>query len=98
MPCDDNQSGWGMIDAFEAVHQSTGVSLVFSFPLGRPSVINPAGGTVILIVVTGQAIPEPDAGTLHVSTGGGFTGVPMSETAPGQYESALSSGAGLAPA
>ncbi len=93
---DDNQFGWGMIDAFEAVQQSMGVSLVFSFPLGRPSVINPAGGTVILLVVNGQAIPKPDAGTLHVSTGGGFTEIPMIETAPGAYSAVFPAVACLA--
>ncbi len=83
---EDNQFGWGMIDAFEAVQQSMGVSLFFSFPSGRPDMIDPAGGTVIQVVVTGGAIPEPDTATLHVSTGVGFTGIPMIETAPGEYD------------
>ena len=85
MEGDDNQFGWGMIDAFEAVQQSTAINLAFLFPLGRPSVIDPAGGTVILVVVTGSATLEPDSGTLYVSTGGPFSPIPMVETAPGAF-------------
>ena len=93
---DDNQFGWGMIDAFEAVQQSMGVSLFFSFPSGRPDIIDPSGGTVIRVVVTGQAIPEPDSAALHMSTGGGFTGIPMIETAPGEYDAVFPAVACLA--
>jgi len=93
---DDNQYGWGMIDAFEAVQQSTGVSLFFSFPSGRPDIIDPAGGTVIQVVATGSAVIEPDSATLHLSTGGGFTGIPMIETAPGEYDAVFPAVACLA--
>ena len=86
IPGDDNQYGWGMIDAFEAVQQAMTVSLFFTFPDGRPDVIDPNGGTVVRIVLTGQATPDPDTATLFVSTGGAFTPIPMIETAPGEFD------------
>ena len=82
----DNQYGWGMIDAFEAVQQAMGVNLFFTFPDGRPDVIDPNGGTAIRVVLTGQATPTPDTATLYVSTGGPFTPLPMFETAPGEFD------------
>ena len=63
-----------------------GVNLFFSFPDGRPDVIDPNGGTVVRVVLTGQAIPTPGTGTLYVSTGGPFTALPMIETVPSEFD------------
>jgi bacillopeptidase F len=92
----DNDYGWGMIDAFEAVQLASGDILFFSFPAGRPDVIDPNGGTVIPVVVTGPAIPQPGTGTLHLSTGGPFTAIAMTETAPGEYDAVFPAVACLA--
>jgi subtilisin family serine protease len=87
-PGEDNDYGWGMVDAFEAVQTALStVSLVFSFPDGRPSVFDPLGGTTIRINVSGSEVnPVPGTGMFYYSTGGPFTAAAMSETAPNEYE------------
>jgi subtilisin family serine protease len=87
-PGQDNDFGWGMVDAFAAVQQVlTTYSLSFTFPDGRPDAIEPAGGTTVRVTVSGTTItPVPGTGTFYYSTGGPFTAVPMIETAPDEYE------------
>ncbi|MHC4766006.1 MAG: hypothetical protein ACYTF2_12945 [Planctomycetota bacterium] len=61
--------------------------LTFDFPEGLPDMIAPAGGTTIPVHVSAVgADPQPGTGILHVDTGGGYTEIPMGETAPNQYE------------
>ncbi len=85
---EDNDYGWGMINAFEAVQQALGTaSLTFSFPDGRPEFIEPSGGTTIRVLVTGTATsPVAGTGALHYSTGGPFAQIPMTDVAPGEFD------------
>ncbi|MHC4220001.1 MAG: S8 family serine peptidase [Planctomycetota bacterium] len=93
VPGEDNDYGWGMVDAFEAVQQALGsVSLTFTYPDGRPDVFDPLGGTTIRVHVTGTAVnPVPGTGMFYHSTGGPFTAVAMDETAPNEYEAVFPS-------
>jgi hypothetical protein len=93
LPGEDNDYGWGMIDAFEAVQVALGsVSLTFTFPDGRPAVLDPLGGTTIRVNVSGTAVaPVPGTGTLYYSTGGPYTAIAMDETAPNEYEAVFPS-------
>ncbi|MHC4825404.1 MAG: S8 family serine peptidase [Planctomycetota bacterium] len=88
LPGEDNDYGWGMVDAFEAVQQALGsVSLTFTFPDGRPDVFDPLGGTTIRVNVSGTAVdPVPGTGMVYYSTGGPFTSAAMNEPAPNEYE------------
>ncbi len=88
-PGEDNQYGWGMVDAFDAVQEALSTaSIAFSFPDGLPSFIDPNGGTTVPVVVSGQAsTPEPGSGLLYYSTDGvNYTQVSMDEIQPNQYE------------
>jgi subtilisin family serine protease len=93
LPGEDNDYGWGMIDAYEAVQVALGsVSLTFTFPDGRPAVLDPLGGTTIRVHVSGTAVtPVPGTGTLYYSTGGPYTAAAMNETAPNEYEAVFPS-------
>ncbi len=89
---EDDAYGWGIVDAYEAVQAALSqATLVFSFPEGRPELIDPAGGTTVAVVISGQASPVPGSGALHYSTGGSFTETPMTETAPNEYEAVFPS-------
>jgi bacillopeptidase F len=92
-PGEDNDYGWGMIDAFEAVQQAlSSVNLTFSYPDGRPDVFDPLGGTTIRVIVSGSAVnPVPGTGTFFYSTGGPFTSAAMNQTAPNEYEAVFPS-------
>jgi bacillopeptidase F len=93
IPGEDNDFGWGMVDAFEAVQQVlSGVSLTFSYPDGRPDVFDPLGGTTIRVTVSGSAVnPVPGTGMFYYSTGGPFTSAAMDQTAPNEYEAVFPS-------
>jgi bacillopeptidase F len=97
-PGEDNDYGWGMVDAFEAVQAALAtVSLTFSFPDGRPQVFDPLGGTTIRVIVTGSAVnPVPGTGKFYYSTGGPFTETAMNQTVPNEYEAVFPSFACLA--
>jgi hypothetical protein len=61
--------------------------LTFEFPEGLPDMIAPAGGTTVPVLVSAVgADPQPGTGILHVDTGSGYTEIPMSETAPNEYD------------
>jgi bacillopeptidase F len=87
---EDNDYGWGMVDAFEAVTAALGaVNLTFSFPNGLPDVLDPNGGTTVRVEISGQATqPEPGTGMLHYSTDGqNFTAIDMVEVViPTEYD------------
>ncbi len=85
----DNDYGWGITDAFEAVLAALAtINLTFSFPDGQPNFIDPAGGTTIPVIVSGQqAIPAPGTGQLYYSTDGqNYTQIAMTEGAPNAYD------------
>ncbi|MEE8169068.1 MAG: trypsin-like peptidase domain-containing protein, partial [Phycisphaerae bacterium] len=60
----------------------------FVFPNGRPSQLNPAGGTTIRVEVVDQGgdLPDPGTGMLHFDDGMGFTAIPMVEVTPNVYD------------
>jgi hypothetical protein len=92
-PGNDNDYGWGMVDAYEAVQQALlTVNLDFTYPDGLPDVIDSDGGTTIRVIVSGSVTtPVPDSGKLYYSTGAGYTEVPMQETSPNEYEAVFPS-------
>lgn len=86
---EDNDYGWGMIDAFEAVTAALATtSLSFNLPNGRPEFIDPAGGTTIRVEVAGQSVnPEPGTGKLYYDNGSGtYTEVAMSVVSDNVYD------------
>jgi bacillopeptidase F len=88
-PGEDNDYGWGMIDAYEAVNEALATAtLSFQFPAGLPEFVSPAGGTTIRVEVTGHAsTPEPGSGMLYWDTGTGtYTAVPMIEVETDVYD------------
>jgi subtilisin family serine protease len=85
---EDNDYGWGMVDAFEAVQAVQ--SLSFSFPDGRPDVLDHNGGTIVHVVINDPGDPVvPGTATFHYSDGGPFTSVPMTLIGPGDYNAAF---------
>ncbi|MHC4082738.1 MAG: S8 family serine peptidase, partial [Planctomycetota bacterium] len=92
-PGDDNNYGWGMIDAYEAVQEAMlSISLEFTYPDGLPDVIDSDGGATVRVIVSGSAAtPLPNSGMLYYSTGGAYTEIPMQETAPNEYEAVFPS-------
>ncbi len=59
----------------------------FSYPGGRPGLLDPDGGTSLVVEVTGMdGDPQPGTGVLYYSTGDGFVVVPMNELSPNLYE------------
>lgn len=61
--------------------------LAFSFPYGRPELINPAGGTTLHVEVGSAGMtPQPDTALLHYDAGSGFVTLPMEQIAPSVYE------------
>ncbi|MGI9013319.1 MAG: hypothetical protein ACR2GY_03625 [Phycisphaerales bacterium] len=91
---DDNLSNgtphYAEIDAGFSAHNMDAPPLQpisFEFPSGMPELINPAGGTTMLVRVVAVADdPQPDTGILHVNTGGGFQEIPMNEVSSNLYE------------
>lgn len=77
----DNDYGYGMIDAFEAVQIALGgLSFTYDFPSGRPDWIDPNAGVteIPITVVPSSSTPIPGSGLLHVSYDGGpFMEVPL---------------------
>jgi bacillopeptidase F len=83
---EDNEYGHGMIDAYAAVQQAT-VGITFTFPDGRPDLLDPAGDDAIRVVVSAQpATPVTGSGRLYFSTGGPYTELPMVEIEPNTYD------------
>lgn len=61
--------------------------LDFNYPNGRPTLLNPAGGTTIRVVVLdGGEAPQPGTGMLHWDDGSGFQAVSMTEISPNVYD------------
>ena len=76
-------------DAFSA-HNMPGPELALialSFPNGRPEIIDPSGGTSVLVQVEAVAgVPQPGSGMLHIDTGSGFQAMPMNDLGNNMYE------------
>jgi hypothetical protein len=74
----------------DAINHPLGVcvALVYAYPNGIPELLNPNGGSVIRVVVSGAngAQPQPGSGLLHYSTGFSWTSVPMTQVAPNEYD------------
>lgn len=79
-PGKDNDYGYGVIDAVAAVESALEtVSLTVSYPEGRPDLIDPAGGTEVLVRFGGNVAPEPGTALLNWADDGGGSGAePMS--------------------
>jgi hypothetical protein len=62
--------------------------LAFSFPDGRPDIVDPDGGTVMRVEVSGVAngVPQPGTGVLHFVSGSSWESVPMVEVADNVYD------------
>jgi bacillopeptidase F len=90
-PGEDNNYGWGMVDALEAVQIALSTaSLTFTYPDGRPDLVDPEGGTTIRVLISGEFNPPVDGtGKLHYSTGGDFVEVSMEQEAPNDYTAVL---------
>lgn len=91
---EDNDYGWGMVDAVEAVTAALALTtLTFDFPSGRPEFVHPNGGTTIRVVVSGQSVqPEPGTGMLHYDNGSGtYTAIPMQVVSPNVYDAVFPS-------
>lgn len=89
---EDNDYGWGMVDAYEAVLQALATATVtFDFPDGLPALVDPNGGTTIRVEVTGHSTtPVPGSGMLHYESGSGiYASVPMTVVAPDVYDAVL---------
>ena len=59
----------------------------FAYPLGVPTLIDPAGSTLTLEIVVDPSFDiDPDSPTLWVATGAGYSPVPLQLSASGFYE------------
>ncbi|MDP6158353.1 MAG: S8 family serine peptidase [Phycisphaerales bacterium] len=65
-PGKDNDYGYGIIDAVAAVESALEtVSLTVSYPDGRPELIDPNGGTELVVRFGGNVAPEPGTALLN---------------------------------
>ena len=74
----DTTRGLFVLDPSAAL---TAGALTISYPVSRPDVIDPAGGTILQIAVDAScgATTDTDTALLHYDDGGGFATVPMSD-------------------
>ncbi|MHC4127606.1 MAG: choice-of-anchor B family protein [Planctomycetota bacterium] len=63
-------------------------ALTFSYPQGRPELVDPQGGTSVRVEAEGScgAVAASGTGLLHYDTGGGFATVPLDEVSAGVYD------------
>ncbi|MDY7109162.1 MAG: C1 family peptidase [Planctomycetota bacterium] len=67
-------------------------TLVFTYPDGRPEMLDPDQDTAFRVHVSGEndGVPVPDSGQIHYSrNGGGFTTADMNDLGGGDYEATL---------
>jgi len=65
-PGNDNDYGYGVIDALAAVESALEtVSLTVSYPDGRPELVDPNGGTELVVRFGGNVAPEPGTALLN---------------------------------
>ena len=61
--------------------------LVFTYPDGRPDLINPDGGTTFRVEISaGTETPQPGTGMLYYDDGSGFNAIPMEIISPNIYD------------
>ncbi len=86
---EDNDYGWGMVDAFEAVQASLAVTILL--PEGTPELLDPNGGTIVHVVMNDQGDTHiPATATVHISSNGSpFAPTPLTEIGPGDYHAIL---------
>ncbi len=61
--------------------------LSFTYPSGRPAIVNPSGGAAFTVQVAGLTQqPQPGTGTLSYNSGSGFVTIPMTELTPSVYQ------------
>jgi subtilisin family serine protease len=78
-PGKDNDYGYGVIDAVAAVESALEtVSLTVSYPEGRPELVDPSGGTELVVLFGGNVAPEPGTALLNWSSGAESGAEPMS--------------------
>ncbi|MEE9553426.1 MAG: IPTL-CTERM sorting domain-containing protein [candidate division Zixibacteria bacterium] len=66
--------------------------LVFTYPDGRPDLLNPGGGTTFRVEVSaGTETPQPGTGMFYYNDGSGFTGIPMEVVSPNVYDAVFPS-------
>ncbi len=87
----DIDRGLFILDVSAALNETTLGVLTFTFPIGQPSFIDPAGGTTIRVRVTGAcgSVPVPSTTTLRYDAGAGFVPVAMQQIGPDLYEASL---------
>ncbi len=60
--------------------------LTFTYPSGRPALLDPAGGPAFTVQVSAlNASPQPGTGILYYNTGAGFSSLPMTQTTANNY-------------
>ena len=91
----DNQFGWGRVDAFAAVEEAllSASNIQFEFPNGIPAIVDPNGGTTIRVIATANGeTPQPGTGTLYYDVGNGFQDVAMNIVDTNVYDAVLPAG------
>jgi len=61
------------------------IAMQFTYPLGRPTLVSPAGTTPLRVAIS-AGTQSPTGATLNVDSGAGFVGVPMPSVGPGTFE------------
>jgi hypothetical protein len=65
--------------------------LAFSYPNGRPVVVDPRGGTTVDVLIEPAAglVPQPGTGRFHYDLGAGVVTLPMAQSSPNEYTATL---------
>ncbi|MBU0641556.1 MAG: M28 family peptidase [Planctomycetes bacterium] len=68
-------------------------TLSFTYPNGQPEYVDPAGGTLMRVEVTGvgSAVPQPGTGVLHYDIGSGWQTVAMDVITDNVYDAVFPS-------
>ncbi|MGI9012842.1 MAG: hypothetical protein ACR2GY_01170 [Phycisphaerales bacterium] len=76
-----------LVDAMNNPRGVCVAGLAFEYPSGRPEIIDPAGGTMFNVVVSGLngSEPQPGTGVLYINRGNGFEMFPMQENSDNNY-------------
>ena len=84
---EDNDYGHGLIDCVDAVNMALEtVSVSWSFPVGRPTWIEPSGGTEIPIVIaSNQTSADPSTAKMFVTIGFNTTQHPLAYDGGNNY-------------
>ncbi len=94
-PEEDNDYGWGMVDAFEAVQIAISrlANIRWAYPDGRPARIDPNGGTRMRVeVLPGtEDVPQPGTGVFHYFENGDWVDVPMEQIEDNVYDAVFPS-------